>query len=321
MGQHDRSYRAFFAHLRMVQDLLRDIVGERWVDLIDLDSGEQVNASFVSPRHEKRESDVIWKFLRKGGEEPVYVYILMEFQSRPDPTMAVRLMGYVSHFYQNLAANQGAAGRRHLPLVVPVVVYNGQERWNEATDLGSMLGPLDPSAEIYRPQLRYKLVDEASYPREVLAALRTPIAELFSIGKSRDWPEILEGVQRLRLAIDPGEDSLRRTFETWLLKVILPRRGLPGTSAEMPTLEEFETMLADTIDRLNRELREKSLQEGLEQGARDGEARVLLRQLQFKLGPVSSTVEERVRTAGSDQILAWSERVLTAESLDDVFGD
>jgi hypothetical protein len=85
MGQHDRSYRAFFAHLRMVQDLLRDIVGERWVNLIDLDSGEQVNASFVSPRHEKRESDVIWKFLRKGGEEPVYVYILMEFQSRPAP--------------------------------------------------------------------------------------------------------------------------------------------------------------------------------------------------------------------------------------------
>jgi predicted transposase YdaD len=80
------------------------------------------------PRPEKRESDVIWKFLRKSGEEPVYVYILMEFQSRPDPTMAVRLMGYVSHFYQNLAANQGAAASRHLSLVVPVVVYNGQER-------------------------------------------------------------------------------------------------------------------------------------------------------------------------------------------------
>jgi hypothetical protein len=84
----------------------------------------------------------------------------------------------------------------------------------------------------------------------------------------------------------------------------------------MPTLEEFETMLADTIDRLNRELREKSLQEG----ARDGEARVLLRLLRLKLGPVNPTVEERVRAADSDQLLVWSERVLTAESLDDVFG-
>jgi Putative transposase, YhgA-like/Domain of unknown function (DUF4351) len=317
MGQHDRSYRAFFAHLRMVQDLLRDIVGEHWVDHIDLDSGEQVNASFVSPRHERRESDIIWKFLRKDRKEPIYVYILMEFQSRPDPTMPVRLMGYVSLFYQNLTANQGAAGRRHLPLVIPVVVYNGQERWNEAMDLGSMLGPLDPSAEIYRPQLRYKLVDEASYSREELAVLGTPVAELFSIGRSRDWAEVFDSVQRLRLNILPDEDSLRRAFETWLQKVVLPRLGLAEETTEPLTLEGFETMLADTIDRWNRELREKSLQEG----TREGEARVLLRLLHLKFGSVGSSVEERVRAADSDQLLEWSERVLTAESIADVFGN
>lgn len=36
MGQHDLSYRLFFAHRRMIQDLLREIVGERWVERIDL---------------------------------------------------------------------------------------------------------------------------------------------------------------------------------------------------------------------------------------------------------------------------------------------
>ena len=59
MGQHDLSYRLFFTHRRMIQDLLREIVGERWVERIDFDSGERVNASFVSARHENRESDVI----------------------------------------------------------------------------------------------------------------------------------------------------------------------------------------------------------------------------------------------------------------------
>ena len=313
MGQHDRSYRAFFAHLRMVQDLLRDIVGESWVDLIDLDLGEQVNASFVSPRHEKRESDVIWRFLRRDQEEPVYIYILMEFQSRPDSTMPIRLMGYVSLFYQSLAANQGAVERRHLPLVIPVVVYNGPEPWNVSTDLGSLLGPLDPAAEFYRPQLRYRLVDEASYSREELAALGTPVAELFSIGKSRDWPEILDSVHRLRLTISPAEDSLRRAFQTWLLKVILPRHGMPEKGVELSTLEEFESMLADTIERLNRELREKSI--------REGNAAVLLRQLRRKFGPLDGIVEERISSAEGDRILAWADRVLSAASLDEVFLD
>ncbi|HEX2223712.1 MAG TPA: Rpn family recombination-promoting nuclease/putative transposase, partial [Thermoanaerobaculia bacterium] len=178
MGQHDLSYRLFFAHRRMIQDLLREIVGEQWVERIDLASGERVDASFVSPRHENRESDVIWKFRRRDGGKPVYVYILLEFQSRPDPSMPIRLMGYESLFYQSLMAGQPAAGWRELPPVIPVVVYNGLEPWNVATDLGSLIGELDPSAEVYRPQLRYRLVDESAYPPEDLAALSSPVALL-----------------------------------------------------------------------------------------------------------------------------------------------
>jgi hypothetical protein len=64
VGQHDLSYRHFFKHRRMIQDLLREIVGEQWVERIDLASGEKVDASFVSSRYESRESDVIWKFRR-----------------------------------------------------------------------------------------------------------------------------------------------------------------------------------------------------------------------------------------------------------------
>jgi hypothetical protein len=65
MGQHDLSYREFFSHLRMIRDLLREIVGEPWVERIDFESGELVNTSFVSRRGRKRrETDVVWKFRR-----------------------------------------------------------------------------------------------------------------------------------------------------------------------------------------------------------------------------------------------------------------
>jgi predicted transposase/invertase (TIGR01784 family) len=314
VGQHDLSYRAFFVHRRMIQDLLREIVGERWVERIDLDSGERVDASFVSPKHENRESDVIWKFRRRDGGEPVYVYILLEFQSRPDPSMPVRLMGYESLFYQALMASQPAAGWRKLPLVIPVVVYNGWELWNVPTDLGSLIGDLDPSAEIYRPRLRYRLVDESAYPREDLAELNSPVADLFRIEKSRDWREVRESVQKLRQGIPPSEASLRQAFETWLQKVILPRFGLSQEEISATlTLEELETMLAESIDRWNREIREE--------GRQEGEARLMLRQLRLKFGPLESEIEDRVRSADAERLLEWGERVLTAESLQDVFRD
>ncbi|HKH47235.1 MAG TPA: Rpn family recombination-promoting nuclease/putative transposase [Thermoanaerobaculia bacterium] len=317
MGQHDLSYRVFFSHLRMISDLLREIVGEEWVDLLDFNSGELVNTSFVRG-FKNRETDVIWKFRRKDGGEPVYVYILMEFQSRPDPSMPVRFMVYVGLFYQALLASQPVAAWRQLPLVIPIVMNTGGERWNVATDLGSLIGDLDPSAEIYRPQLRYHVVDEAAYPRDELEALNGPVADLFRIEKSADWKEVYSSVQRLRQRLSPAEDALREAFGDWLHEVILPRLGLSEKAASTNrTLEEVETMLAESIDRWNRELREEGVQEGVQKG----EARVVLRLLRLKFGSLEPEIEDQVRSADADRLLQWGERVLTAESLQDVFRD
>jgi len=193
--------------------------------------------------------------------------------------MPVRLMTYEGLFYQALLDSQPAAAWRKLPPVIPVVVYNGWEPWHVATDLGSLIGELDPSAEIYRPQLRYRLVDEATYPREDLAAPRFGLSE-------------------------------------------------EEVSAAL-TLEELETMLAESIDRWNREIREEGRQEGHQEGRQEGhqegrqegEARVILRLLRLKFGPLDPEVEERVRSADADRLLGWSEHLLTADSLQDVFRD
>ena len=104
LGQHDLSYRLFFSHVRMVCDLLREMIGEAWVELVDFASAERVNASFVSEKRKNRESDAIWKFRRRDSDDPVYVYVLLEFQSRPDRYMPVRLMTYVGLLYEHLIA-------------------------------------------------------------------------------------------------------------------------------------------------------------------------------------------------------------------------
>ena len=88
-------------------------------------------------------------------------------------------------------------------------------------------------------------------------------------------------------------------------------------------------MLAENIDRWNRQIREEGMEEGLlkgreegrQEGRQEGEARVLLRLLRLKFGPLAPETEERVRSADADRLLVWGERVLTAESLQDVFSD
>lgn len=302
----------------MVIDLLCEIVGERWVERIDFSSGKRVINSFVSQDHQGRESDVIWKFRTRDGQAPVYVYILMEFQSRPDRYMPVRLMAYEGLLYQALIAGSELSPRGRLPLVIPIVVYNGREPWGVPQELSELIEPVDPSAEAYLPRLRYKLVDEGSYPPDELERRQSPVASLFRIEKSQSWEDVLESVSRLRHHLPPGEDSLREAFEVWLRRVVLPRMKM--SPEEIPatlTLEEFETMLAENIEEWNRKLREESLAQGVQKG----EARILLRQLRLKFGPLSPETEDRVRSAAPDLLDQWSDRILSARALDEVFGN
>ena len=65
---------------------------------------------------------------------------------------------------------------------------------------------------------------------------------------------------------------------------------------------------------------EQSRQEGMQQGMQQGEAAVLLRLLERKFGSGAAAAHrERVRTADAETLLAWSERILTADTIDEVF--
>jgi flagellar biosynthesis/type III secretory pathway protein FliH len=65
--------------------------------------------------------------------------------------------------------------------------------------------------------------------------------------------------------------------------------------------------------------RREGRQEGLEQGRRQGEAELLLRLLRRKFSSVPRKIQTRLRDAQSEQLLEWGERLVTANSLEEVF--
>jgi phage baseplate assembly protein W len=52
---------------------------------------------------------------------------------------------------------------------------------------------------------------------------------------------------------------------------------------------------------------------------RQGEAAVVLRLLECRFGPLDETVRQRIQAADAETLLLWGERVLTAQTLADVF--
>ncbi|MCI5132425.1 MAG: DUF4351 domain-containing protein [Candidatus Electrothrix sp. EH2] len=61
--------------------------------------------------------------------------------------------------------------------------------------------------------------------------------------------------------------------------------------------------------------------ESILEGEQKGEIRLLFRQLRKRFGELPGWVEERLRQASSGMLETWSERVLTASTLEEVFSE
>ena len=94
--------------------------------------------------------------------------------------------------------------------------------------------------------------------------------------------------------------------------------------------EEYQMPYVTSIERI---ALKKGMQEGIEkgmqqgrqdgrkEGRKEGEAQLLLRQLALKFGPVPEDKQRLIESADSQQLRQWSERILTAQSMDEVLND
>jgi hypothetical protein len=63
---------------------------------------------------------------------------------------------------------------------------------------------------------------------------------------------------------------------------------------------------------------QKGMQKGIQEGMQQGEAKVLVRQLICRFGDLPEDIWQQIESADTDTLLKWSERILTAQTLDEV---
>lgn len=220
---HDHSYKLLFSHPEMVADLLRGFVHEPWVQDVDFSSLERVSGSYVADDLREREDDIIWRV--RWGQEWLYIYLLLEFQSTIDRFMAVRILVYVGLLYQDLIRRGQWLADRRLPPVFPLVLYNGAKPWDAPVDLMDLISSVPGGLEPYLPHLRYFLLDEGRVDEQEVVGLRNVVAALVRIENSCTPGEV---EQVLGALVDwlqaPPQESLRRAFTVWLKRVFLPGR-------------------------------------------------------------------------------------------------
>lgn len=268
---HDASYRALFSHPELVAALLRDFVGEEVTGPLELDRMERVQTTFISGTLLRRESDMLWRIPR-GDASPLYLFIMIEFQSRIDPMMAVRMLVYVGLLYEHLYTQDTSIARsRGLPPILPIVLYNGSPRWSAQTSTRDMIN-VDPDARLssYLPTLKYWLIDVGRLDRELLRHHNTILSNLFTIETLND-PELLRAqVKRLgEIVRSRVDDAIIQTILMWLSELLRAQKLLL-TDQQISSFKETDPMLSEAMERWREKLRQEYLAKGIEQGIGQG---------------------------------------------------
>jgi predicted transposase YdaD len=267
--RHDRSYKLIFSNPEMIRDLFVGFVDEPWVAEIDFSTLARDPNTYVTDDLRERLDDIIWRVNVRG--QPVYVVILLEFQSEVDQFMAVRIMGYLALLYQDIVASGKLAPNGNLPPVFPIVLYNGRAKWWAKRNIDEMIEKLPGGLLAYLPSLRYFLVEIGTVDETAQFALKNLAAGLMRLEKSRDADAMIAAMQDLKAWLKaPERARLRRSFRAWARRVLLPSR-MPGIKQhELGDIFEDDTMLAERVTEWTAQWKAEGRQEGREEGWQKG---------------------------------------------------
>jgi hypothetical protein len=246
----------------------------------------------------RRYADKLAKVYTRDGAE-TWVLIHVEVQGEPEARFAERMCTYHYRLFD----------RYQVDIVSLAVLADARPSFRPATYQRSRWG-----CELTFRFPVQKLLDwharwaelEASPNRFALVVMTHLKAQEFQDGPTRKgWK-----LRLVRLLYERGYTrgqvlELFRILD-WLLR--LPESLEREFMHELIAFEERAKMpYVTSIERL-----------GHEAGRQEGEALVLMRLIELKFGPPSEAAREQINAADADTLLRWSERILTAQSLDEV---
>ena len=267
--QHDAAYKNLFTDPEMVASLLRRFVPADIVAEMDFSSLEPFPADHIAEDRRERRNDIVWRVRLK--ESFCYLLFLLEFQSREDWWMAVRILAYTALLWQDIIKADRLRAGDKLPPVFPLVLYNGGKAWKAPTDLRELLLPHRQSLNAYQPQQQYFLLDAGRVPEETLAGDSDLATLLIRFERAQNIGEIIHILTELCMLLPSSERlHLHRAFISWIGSNVFRRTEISEDILHCNTLQEARSMLADIAPHWEQHFMEKGIAKGISIGKQEG---------------------------------------------------
>ncbi|MCA9656517.1 MAG: Rpn family recombination-promoting nuclease/putative transposase [Myxococcales bacterium] len=323
---HDGLVKRIFTNPEAAAAELRQVLPAALTSRLDWKTLRVEPSSFIDPELEHRTSDILYSIALSGSTRRISIYVVLEHQSTPDPVMAARFVVYVGRLYERYLSEH--KGTKKVPLVAPVLLYQGPKGWTMPQRLSEMLDVPPELLEAFPSPVELAfavddlgesvLGDQVTHDQLV----RNRGLALAEMARTMLWlyhhPEATDGERAALLGVlgnvvaETWGAKAVKPFLTYFLSVFGPESPVRGILLESAS-KETRQMYATIRDEL------------LAKGRAEGHARIVrvLERLMDNRGlTLTDELRERVATCEDEDLLQrWFDRAVRASSLTEIFDD
>ena len=311
---------------------------------IEWNSFRAVPSDFVSKALKNRRSDIIYETRIK--KQKCFFYLHLEHQRTSAPNMAFRMLFY---WYSIMDQHCRSYPDQPLPLIFPMVLYQGKQPWSAIKNLHQYL-KVPEFMRPYTPQFQYEVMDlshlsDDQIQGELLVKASLLVMKHVDANRVEDvlnkrTLELFQELLQEKTGLEHIETILYYLFTVGRKldkeKVVHMIQKLP----EKPELKEVVMTLAEQwkaeglekgiekgikkgIERGRKEGIERGKKEGIEKGIetgrKKGQSQLVMKQLRFKFREQATPYLDHLEQASQKELELIAERILTISDINSVF--
>ena len=226
-----------------------------------------------------------------------YVYILLEHKSYSDYNIGVQLLRYMSAIWDKEIKKQK---NRRLPLILPIVLYQGKEKWGASTQFADRIEGVETMEGSLResiPHFKYYLYDFSSNSGKEIKGpddLRLYL-ETIRMASIKDPEKFKEAYLRITTVFVTREETERseRLYGTFIHYIYY----LTAREDFSRLVQLTRTVSVERSERMQT-IAEWLIQDGMEKGREQ----LLWKQISKKFPQVPKAYYEKLKTLTIDQL-------------------
>ena len=319
---HDKFFKETFGKVEVAKDFLNNYLPGSIMKIVDMSTLEPQKDSFINKELQEVFSDMLFRVNIDKREG--YIYFLFEHKSYTSKNISFQLLKYMLEIWESKMNKERI---QELPIIIPLVIYHGKNKWNISTNLGEMINgykELPEDVRKYIPEYEYLLYDISGYTDEEIkgGVINKIVMTTLRDIQTKDIEGVIESIYKMIEYLIELEDKQTgiEYFET-LMKYVFNARVDLTKEAIIKVMDKIESTYPEGSD-LVMTLAEKFREEGKEKGIEIGEVKSLIkttiRLLTKKFGVLPDKTKEKISKLDADTLEIIIVEIFEYKSLEDI---